>query len=488
MWLSVAADVRSSVSSVWSDDHQSTGKDLRRTTSKSRDVSPAGCDVINTDSDSGAVDDSDLTNSGDFSETPDLCPDGGYGWVVVVASCFNAFIIDGVGSCYGLIYPHVMEKYGASASVASFAGSLFNALLIMGSVSVMLVRKFGYRKVTMCGGLLACLSFVLSTQSPNVVCFVLSYGLFTGCACGLVFLPSIVIVNSYFHEKRGLANGIITSGSGAGLLVLAQLVNYLLQEFSLDGALLVLAGVLLNTCVFSCVYRPPHQQTRAPVKEVGKENDMSLTPRSGSTDSGLLLSPSLSPSLETVASVDLCGSDTEVNVRRTSACEQNFTGEGESESPATEKNHDADKNTTCSELNQRRCLNGMQDARVEECNENIEIYQIVQTDHDKDDLAGQEVALLPHLWAEENTEYDYFGLESLASVFGLLTTIKGASSMLGPPLAGLVYDASGHYPMSFVFGGVVFLLAAAVHVAMPFCRPRSTHIKHGVLQTQINSH
>ncbi|GFR77243.1 hypothetical protein ElyMa_005820400, partial [Elysia marginata] len=47
------------------------------------------------------------------------------------------------------------------------------------SVSVMLVRKFGYRKVTMCGGLLACLSFVLSTQSPNVVCFVLSYGLFT---------------------------------------------------------------------------------------------------------------------------------------------------------------------------------------------------------------------------------------------------------------------------------------------------------------------
>ena len=123
----------------------------------------------------------------------------------------------------------------------------------------------------------------------------------SGCACGLVFLPSVVIVNSYFHHKRGLANGIITSGSGAGLLVLAQLVNYLLEEFSLDGALLVLAGVLLNTCVFSSVYRPPIDGQRNSGEPNSLEAAAHVTPQSGSTDSGLLSSPSLSPSVETIS-------------------------------------------------------------------------------------------------------------------------------------------------------------------------------------------
>ncbi|XP_005099249.1 uncharacterized protein LOC101855494 [Aplysia californica] len=199
--------------------------------------------------------------------------EGGYGWVIVIASFFNAFIIDGTGSCFGLLFPYIVEKYESSAFVASFAGSLFVALMIMGTVSAELVRRFGFRSVSMLGGVLSCVAFVASVFSPNIIVFILTYGLMAGCSCGLVFVPSIVIVNGYFHEKRGLANGIITSGSGAGLLCLAPFINFLLERYHLEGTVLILAGILLNMCVFSSLYRPPSLGTSHKTGEQGGRKD-----------------------------------------------------------------------------------------------------------------------------------------------------------------------------------------------------------------------
>ena len=47
------------------------------------------------------------------------------------------------------------------------------------------------------------------------------------------------------------------------------------------------------------------------------------------------------------------------------------------------------------------------------------------------------------------------------SAFGLLVLFRGASSMLGTPVAGSVYDATQSYNFSFFMSGG-FLIAAAV--------------------------
>ncbi|KAK6998448.1 hypothetical protein BgiMline_007911 [Biomphalaria glabrata] len=183
--------------------------------------------------------------------------DGGYGWVIVLASFFNAFVIDGIGSSFGLLLPYMKDKYGASDFLMSFANSLFMAFLIMGTVSVHLTNKFGVRLVTVIGGFIACVSFIGSAYVNNVFVFILLYGLLAGCGCGLVFLPSIIIVNAYFHNWRGIANGIISAGSGAGLVVLSPLIKYLIENYTLEGTILILSGIMLNMCVFSSLYRPP---------------------------------------------------------------------------------------------------------------------------------------------------------------------------------------------------------------------------------------
>uniref|UniRef100_A0A0K2T9N2 Monocarboxylate transporter 12like [Nasonia vitripennis] n=1 Tax=Lepeophtheirus salmonis TaxID=72036 RepID=A0A0K2T9N2_LEPSM len=55
---------------------------------------------------------------------------------------------------------------------------------------------------------------------------------------------------------------------------------------------------------------------------------------------------------------------------------------------------------------------------------------------------------------------DIFGIESLTSTFGSLVLFRGIATILGPPLAGAVYDIFGQYNPAFMMAGSFFILAA----------------------------
>lgn len=55
-------------------------------------------------------------------------PDGGWGWLVVLASFFINMISDGVGYTFGLLYVEFLHEFKASKSATSWIGSLFMAI------------------------------------------------------------------------------------------------------------------------------------------------------------------------------------------------------------------------------------------------------------------------------------------------------------------------------------------------------------------------
>ena len=65
-----------------------------------------------------------------------------------------------------------------------------------------------------------------------------------------------IIVNSYFNKKRGIAQGIVSSGAGAGVFLIAPLKQYTLSEYGWRGTVLIFAGIVLNFCVCACLMRP----------------------------------------------------------------------------------------------------------------------------------------------------------------------------------------------------------------------------------------
>ena len=78
----------------------------------------------------------------------------------------------------------------------------------------------------------------------------------SGLGLGLNSLSGHVMVNSYFNERRGLAGGIVSSGAGFGVFVLAPLLQFLVQRYAWRGAVLILSGIVLHFCVFATLMRP----------------------------------------------------------------------------------------------------------------------------------------------------------------------------------------------------------------------------------------
>ena len=78
----------------------------------------------------------------------------------------------------------------------------------------------------------------------------------SGIGFGMNSISGHIIVNSYFDKKRGIAQGIVSSGAGVGLFLIAPLKQYTLSEYGWRGTVLIFAGVVAHFCVCACLMRP----------------------------------------------------------------------------------------------------------------------------------------------------------------------------------------------------------------------------------------
>ena len=57
---------------------------------------------------------------------------------------------------------------------------------------------------------------------------------------------------------------------------------------------------------------------------------------------------------------------------------------------------------------------------------------------------------------------DLLGLDNLTSAFGLLLLFRGVTTIVGPPLAGVIFDATKKYDISFYMAGGFLIMASVV--------------------------
>lgn len=203
------------------------------------------------------------TNSKEIEENDDVSdyiptpPDGGWGWMVALASLVCNFIVDGIGYAFGVLLPEFAEQFGESKGKVSLVGSLlFGTYLCSGPFASGLVNKFGCRAVTIAGSVVAAAGFVLGSFATNLDILILTYGVLGGLGFGMMYLPSIVTVGYYFEKKRALATGIAMCGSGLGTFVFSPLNDLLLEQYGWRSLLFIQAGIILNGAVCGMLMRP----------------------------------------------------------------------------------------------------------------------------------------------------------------------------------------------------------------------------------------
>jgi MFS family permease len=98
----------------------------------------------------------------------------------------------------------------------------------------------------MTGMVFIAMGLFLTSLAQSLTTVYFSYGLLVGVGIAFVYTPSIASVQPWFNKRRGLASGIASSGVGAGTLILPVVVSYLLTEINWREALQLMSfGVLM---------------------------------------------------------------------------------------------------------------------------------------------------------------------------------------------------------------------------------------------------
>ena len=130
-------------------------------------------------------------------------PDGGFGWVVVVASFIISLIGDGIAFSFGLIYSELLAYFKESKAKTAWIGALFLAVpLLAGPVLSNLVDTYGCRRMTFIGGLLAGTGFALASICTSIEMLYVTFGLIAGCGIGIGYVTAVVSVAFWFDKKR----------------------------------------------------------------------------------------------------------------------------------------------------------------------------------------------------------------------------------------------------------------------------------------------
>ncbi|MEQ2239819.1 hypothetical protein ILYODFUR_008505 [Ilyodon furcidens] len=183
--------------------------------------------------------------------------DGGWGWAIVAASFMAQLLAYGSPQSVGVLYPEWLHTYQEGKGMTAWVGSLVAGVgLIASPICSACVDNFGARPVTIFSGVMVAGGLMLSAFAPNIQFLIFSYGIVVGLGCGLVYAATLTITCQYFDKRRGLALGIVTTGTSVGAFIYATAQNELIVLYGLNGCLLIIGAIALNLMACSGFMRP----------------------------------------------------------------------------------------------------------------------------------------------------------------------------------------------------------------------------------------
>ncbi len=173
-------------------------------------------------------------------------PEPAYAWVVVWAAFTCLALIFGTAYSFAALFESFAAEFAAQradiALVFGLSGLLYFTLGIGGG---MLADRFGPRVVCIAGMVCIAAGLLATSLAQSMSTVYLAYGVGLGIGIALVYTPSIGCVQPWFTRRRGLAAGIASAGIGAGTLIVPLLAAAAIAWLQWREALRVLALLVL---------------------------------------------------------------------------------------------------------------------------------------------------------------------------------------------------------------------------------------------------
>ena len=170
-----------------------------------------------------------------------------YAWVMVWATFVCLALIFGVSYSFAAFFESFASEFSAQRADVSWIFGLSGFVyFVLGAGGGMLADRFGPRIICSAGMAMIASGLLATSWATSLLAVYVCYGLLVGLGIALVYTPSIASVQPWFTTRRGLAGGIASSGIGAGTLLVPVLVAMGMGTMPWREAMQVLAlGVLV---------------------------------------------------------------------------------------------------------------------------------------------------------------------------------------------------------------------------------------------------
>jgi MFS family permease len=164
------------------------------------------------------------------------------------------FVIFGTVGSFGIYLAEYSKSHfkDEPKSVLSLIGSLGPAIYAVFAVpSGIIVSKFGHRLNIFTGAFLIGAGLIIASFAQQVWTLFIGQAVLLGVAVSLCFVPTVSIVPQWLDKYRGLGIGICAAGSGVGGLVLAPVIQAIIDSIGWRWALRIngiIGAVILSIC------------------------------------------------------------------------------------------------------------------------------------------------------------------------------------------------------------------------------------------------
>jgi MFS family permease len=173
-----------------------------------------------------------------------------YGWAVVGASALIMIGAYGAQVSFSVFLKPLVEEFGWTRAATSGAMSLAMGISgLAGIIMGQLTDRYGARILIVIGALIGGLGYLLMSQSSSLWHLYVYFGFCTGLCSGSCWTPITATVSKWFVEKRVLALGITTIGIMVGQMLLPPLVALVVVPYGWRFTYVMLSIVVWITVV-----------------------------------------------------------------------------------------------------------------------------------------------------------------------------------------------------------------------------------------------
>lgn len=180
-------------------------------------------------------------------------PNGGFiAWLHVLGGFMLFFNTWGILNAFGVFqtYYEGGELFQRSSSDISWIGSIQSFMVLLGGVFAGPIYDRGYLKHLLVAGsfgiVFGHMMLSLCTQYWEVV---LAQGLCVGLGAGMLFVPCVSLIPTYFSTKLGLAVGLASAGSSVGGIIYPIVLYQLLDKVGFAWSVRIMGFIALATLI-----------------------------------------------------------------------------------------------------------------------------------------------------------------------------------------------------------------------------------------------